>query len=156
MGETEVTQESYRRVMGKNPSRFKGPKLPVEQVTWNDARRYCRTVDMRLPTEAEWEYAARAGGTGSRYGDVDAIAWHHGNSQRKTHEVGGKQPNPWGLYDMLGSVVELVADWFGPYSKGSTTDPQGPPTGSGESCAAGIGPAMPGSRARRIGAGSNR
>src|ERR1039457_2889023 len=69
MGQTEVTQEAYQRVMGKNPSTSKRPRLPVEEITWDDAVNYCRAVDMRLPTEAEWEYAARAGTTGGRYGD---------------------------------------------------------------------------------------
>ena len=85
---------------------------------------------MRLPTEAEWEYAARAGTTGSRYGDLDQIAWHSGNSGRKTHEVGGKQPNAWGLSDMLGNVWEWVADWYAAYQTGSVTDPQGQATGT--------------------------
>jgi formylglycine-generating enzyme required for sulfatase activity len=131
MGQTEVTQAAYQRVTGANPSHFKGSKLPVENITWDDARGYCVAVGMRLPTEAEWEYAARAGSGGSRYGDIDGIAQYTSNSGGKTHQVGGKQANSWGLYDMLGNVWEWVGDWFAdPYPAGSATDPQGPATGT--------------------------
>jgi len=131
MGRTEVTQEAWQKVMGSNPSGFEGPHLPVENVTWDEARRYCEAAGKRLPTEAEWEYAARAGSAASRYGDLEKIAWYDGNSGNQTHEVGGKRANPWGLRDMLGNVAEWVADWLeDPYPSGSTTDPQGP--GSGE------------------------
>lgn len=129
MGQTEVTQEAYQRVMGRNPSRFKGEKLPVERVSWYDAQNYCQAVGMRLSTEAEWEYAARAGSTEERYGEIYTIAWFSDNSGHKTHEVGGKLPSAWGLYDMLGNVWEWVADWFDAYepSKMTVIDPQGPP-----------------------------
>ena len=130
MGQTDVTQEAYQRVTGKNPSEFKGPKLPVESVTWDDAQSYCRVVGMRLPTEAEWEYAARAGSRGSRYGDLDQIAWYGANSGGKTHEVMQKQPNAWGLYDMLGNVWQWTADWYADkYPGNAETDPQGPASG---------------------------
>ena len=125
LGRTEVTQEAWKRVMRTDPSHFKGAALPVQEITWNDAQKYCQSVDMRLPTEAEWVYAARAGKTESRYGALDDIAWHGGNSQGKTHEVGGKQPNAWGLYDMLGNVFEWVGDgWVNHYEPGAATDPQ--------------------------------
>ncbi|MDP8225405.1 MAG: formylglycine-generating enzyme family protein [Candidatus Lernaella stagnicola] len=109
----EVTQAEYQRVMGANPSRFSGcTTCPVETVNWNDARSYCGKVGKRLPTEAEWEYAARGGTTGARYGEIDAIAWYRGNSGKKTHPVGQRQPNAYGLYDMLGNVWEWCEDWF--------------------------------------------
>jgi formylglycine-generating enzyme required for sulfatase activity len=128
IGETPVTQAAYQRVIGSNPSHFKGPQRPVENVSWDDATAYCRAVGMRLPTEAEWEYAARAGSTAARYGDLDDIAWYDKNSQQKTHDVKGKRPNAWGLYDTLGNVWEWVADWFDEtaYIRGETRDPRGP------------------------------
>jgi TonB family protein len=99
-------------VTQSNPSYRKGDQLPVESVTWNDANRYCALIGGRLPREAEWEYAARgdAGITPSRYGDPDVVAWHSGNSGGTTHPVARKQPNAFGLYDMLGNVWEWVAD----------------------------------------------
>jgi len=131
MGQTEVTLEAWQRVMGTNPSRFKGPKLPVESITWEEARSYCEKVGMRLPTEAEWEYAARAGSTGSRYGEIGQIAWYNSNSGGKTHEVGQKQANAWGLHDMLGNVWEWVEDWYAEqYPPGAATDPRGPSSGT--------------------------
>jgi formylglycine-generating enzyme required for sulfatase activity len=129
MGQTEVTQGAYQRVVGTNPSHFNGDRLPVERVTWNDARSYCGAVGMRLPTEAEWEYAARAGSTVSRYGDLDAIAWYRGNSGSQTREVAQRQPNAWKLYDMLGNVWEWVADWYGYYGQSPSKDPPGPSQG---------------------------
>ena len=129
MGQTEVTQEAYARVTGQNPSNFEGPRLPVNQVVWNDAAAYCKAVGMRLPTEAEWEYAARGGGSSARYGEVDAVAWYVKTSASRTHEVQQKQANNFGLYDMLGNVAEWVADSYGPYSSAPQTDPQGPPNG---------------------------
>jgi formylglycine-generating enzyme required for sulfatase activity len=102
MGQTEVTQEAYHKGTGKpNPSMSKGANLPVENVSWNDAENYCRASGGRLPTEAEWEYAARAGTTRSLSGDIDNIAWYDKNSGDKTHEVAQKAKNAWGLYDML-------------------------------------------------------
>ncbi len=129
IGATPVTQAAYQRVIGTNPSYFKGPRLPVETVSWDDARKYCSAVGMRLPTEAEWEYAARAGTTGARYGELDAIAWYGGNSGSKTDDVGTKQPNAWGLYDMLGNVWQWTADWYGPYAATAATDPAGAASG---------------------------
>jgi formylglycine-generating enzyme required for sulfatase activity len=130
IGQTPVTQEAWQRVMGNNPSRLKGPKLPVENISWDDAKRYSGAVGMRLLTEAEWEYAARAGTTTSRYGPLDEIAWHSGNSGKMTHEVRQKLPNARGLHDMLGNVWEWVADWGCAYSPNNATDPQGPTSGT--------------------------
>ena len=99
-------------MMGSNPSNFDecGRICPVENVSWNDAQEFIGSLNARaegnrywLPTEAEWEYAARAGTTGGRYGNLDAIAWYRDNSGRRTHPVGQKAPNAWGLYDMLGT-----------------------------------------------------
>jgi len=135
MGVTEVTQAQYEAVMGANPSEFKGPTNPVERVSWADAVAFCRKLSektgkaVRLPTEAEWEYACRAGSrTRFSFGDSDGVlgdyAWCASNSGGKTHPVGQKKPNPWGLYDMHGNVWEWCADWFGGYSSGASTGPQ--------------------------------
>ena len=113
IGQTDVTQQAYQAVTGKNPSHFKGAKLPVEDLNWNDARNYCQTTGMRLPTEAEWEYAARAGSAAIRYGEIDKISWYESNSGRRTHEVAQKEPNAWGLYDMLGDVWQWLEDQDG-------------------------------------------
>ena len=140
LGKHEVTQAEWEAVMGSNPSSFDecGGDCPVERVSWDDVQEFIGRLNTlegearyRLPTEAEWEYAARAGTGGDRYGeDLDAIAWHRGNSGGGTHPVGQKAPNAWGLHDMLGNVWEWVQDWYGPYPGGSVTDPQGPAAGS--------------------------
>ncbi len=112
LGETEVTQAAYLHITKSNPSYHKGDQLPVDSVTWNDANRYCGVIGGHLPTEAQWEYAARghAGITPARYGNLDAVAWYSGNSGGKNHPVAQKQPNAFGLYDMLGNVWEWVED----------------------------------------------
>jgi len=166
MGRYEVTQREYEEIMGTNPSRFKGPKLPVEQVSWFDAVEYCNRLSIRegltpaytisgqgvnrtviwkrnangyrLPTEAEWEYACRAGTTTTySWGNQeDAItvgqyAWYANNSGDATKPVGRKQPNAWGLYDMHGNVSEWCWDWWvNSYSVGAQTDPTGASSGS--------------------------
>jgi len=146
LGIYEVTQEQYERVMGENPSYFKGPKNPVERVSWEDAVEFCRKLSAlpeekaagrvyRLPTEAEWEYACRAGTTTEySFGDEESqlgdYAWYDENSGDGTHSVGQKKPNPWGFYDMHGNVNELCQDRFGEYPSGSVTNPTGPSEGS--------------------------
>ncbi|TVR48034.1 MAG: hypothetical protein EA402_00810 [Planctomycetota bacterium] len=138
LANTECTQEMWQAVMGSNPSHFTGdPQRPVEIVTWNDAQAFMSRLNAqvpglqaRLPTEAEWEYAARAGTIGARYGDLDAIAWHNGNANSRTHPVGRKQANAWGLYDMIGNVWEWCSDWYGDYPSSTVTDPVGLASGS--------------------------
>ncbi len=127
----EVTQEQWREVMGSNPSYFKGDDLPVEQVSWNDAQEFIEKLNekegtnkYRLPSEAEWEYACRAGTTTRYYfGDGESklgdYAWYRDNSDQKTHLVGQKKPNPWGLYDMHGNVWELCQDRYHSYYYGA-------------------------------------
>ena len=126
LGQTPVTQAAYMRVTGSNPSHFKGNNRPVESITWDEARSYCKAIGGRLPTEAEWEYAARAGSKDARYGSVDEVAWYENNSGGKTHEVGEKQSNALGLYDMLGNVWQWTADWYAFYQAGREQDPPGP------------------------------
>jgi len=147
---TEVTQGEWQSVMSSNPSQFSscGSTCPVETVSWEDATLYLNaTSDLeglercyendgsfkgldctgyRLPTEAEWEYAARAGTVGARYGLLDSIAWYEDNEGTKP--AGMKAPNAWGLHDMLGNVWEWVQDWYGEYG-GDASDPLGPTTG---------------------------
>lgn len=132
ISETEVSQRAFRSVMGINPSFFRGDNRPVEQVSWHEAREYCSRVGGRLPTQAEWEYMARAGTQSGRYGQLNEIAWWAGNSQRQTHSVALKQPNAFGVYDALGNVTEWTATLYGGVLKAGT-DPQGPTDGPGPS-----------------------
>ena len=130
IGQTPVTQAAYAKVMkGANPSHFKGAEQPVENVSWEDASAYCKAVGMRLPTEAEWEYAARAGNGNARYGPLDGIAWYGANSGGETHPAGRKEANAWGLHDTLGNVWEWVSDRYGAYERQAVSDPVGPPNG---------------------------
>ena len=140
IGQTEVTQELWQAVMDKNPSNFNGTDLPVEQVSWNDCQKFTSKLSaltgrqFRLPTEAEWEYAARGGSrskgtdlSGSRL--IDPVAWYKDNSEDKTHEVATKDPNEIGAYDMSGNVYEWCQDRFALYSDTPQTDPTGPESG---------------------------
>jgi len=137
MGKTPVTQAQWQAVMGGNPSDFKGDNLPVEQVSWGDAQAFIESLNAmggkwtyRLPYEAEWEYACKAGTTGQLYGPLNAIAWYEGNSGGKTHPVGQKQANAFGLYDMIGNVWQWCQDYYGTYPSGPVTDPKGGSDGS--------------------------
>ena len=154
LGECEVTQEQYEAVMGTNPSHFKGGNLPVEQVSYEDALAFCRRLtekeraagrlsnqyEYTLPTEAQWEYACRAGTTtalnNGTDNNFDEVAWYGsngsgGNAGGVTHPVRDKKPNAWGFYDMHGNVWEWCLDWYGAYPTTAETDPTGASTGSG-------------------------
>jgi formylglycine-generating enzyme required for sulfatase activity len=137
LGKTEVPVAAYnrfRKATGKEDRAVvENPDLPVVNVTWEDAKAYCDWAGLRLPTEAEWEYAARANTPGSRYGAPDAVAWYGGNNGGGMHPVGGMQPNAWGLYDMLGNASEWVADRYEAkyYEQKVGIDPVGPPIGQG-------------------------
>jgi formylglycine-generating enzyme required for sulfatase activity len=126
IGQTEVTEAAFKQVVGGNRSSFDGDQLPVENISWDNAQAYCEGIDMRLPTEAEWEYAARGGSSAPRYAPLVRIAWYLASSGARPHEVGQKQPNGYGLYDTLGNVWEWVADWYAPYDGKSEIDPTGP------------------------------
>ena len=144
MQKHEVTQWEWVEVMQMNPSLYSdcGPQCPMDGVSWIDVQEFIRRLNgresgrgyrYRLPTEAEWEYAARAGTTGPQYGELDAIAWHDANtrgSDHGPHPVGQKRANAWGLHDMLGNVWEWTADWYDEYPSGSVMDPHGPSWGS--------------------------
>ncbi|MFP5228564.1 MAG: formylglycine-generating enzyme family protein [Acidobacteriota bacterium] len=110
IGETEVTQAAYRRVMQADPSHYHGAELPVDSVGWVDATEYCRRIQMRLPTESEWEYAAYGGRTQLVTEPLSAVAWYDGDSNDITHPAAKKIPNGYGLFDMLGNVWEWVQD----------------------------------------------
>jgi formylglycine-generating enzyme required for sulfatase activity len=146
LGKYLVTQEQWGAVMGNNPSLFDGPKNPVEEVSWNDCQRFVEKLNEKFaeekgrfafPTEAQWEYACRAGSTTRYcYGDDESrlgeYSWYRENSGNRTHPVGEKKPNAWGLYDMHGNVGEWCADWcdWGYYANSPVDDPTGPSGGS--------------------------
>jgi len=141
LGKYAVTQGQYEALMGTNPSHFTdvGKDAPVEQVSWDDAMIFCRKLTKRervagrlptgyvftLPTEAQWEYACRAGTTGPYAGYLDAMAWYEQNSGKTTHQVGTKQPNAWGLYDMEGNVLQWCLDRYEVYHGSSVSAPSG-------------------------------
>jgi formylglycine-generating enzyme required for sulfatase activity len=152
----EVTQDEWQAVFGSNPSKFKacGGACPVEQVSWAQVVEYANRMSRaeglqecyqgevfaglgctgyRLPTEAEWEYAARAGTTGPAYGDLGFIGWFRDNGGDTTHPIGQKQANAFGLHDMIGNVYEWTNDWYAAYG-GAATDPVGPSSGPGRVC----------------------
>jgi formylglycine-generating enzyme required for sulfatase activity len=129
IGKYQITQSQWNAVMGENPSFYRGDTaLPVENVSWDDAKQFCEKLSQmvgkayRLPSEAEWEYACRAGTTADHAGDLDAMACYSKNSGNTTRQVGQKQPNAFGLYDMHGNVWEMCEDnWHGNY-QGAPTD----------------------------------
>ena len=150
IGETEVTQELWNAVMGSNPSYFTGNmQRPVEQVSWDDCQTFIYKLNQltgetfRLPTEAQWEYAARGGNKSKGYiysgsNEIDEVAWYWDNSyMAPTHPVKTKAPNELGIYDMSGNVWEWCSDWYGDYSSAAQTDPTGPATGSSRVCRGG-------------------
>ena len=141
IGKYEVTQLQWRAVMGNNPSHFEGGNLPVENVSWDDVEEFISRLNertgenYRLPTEAEWEYAARGGSRSSGYkysgsNDIGDVAWFFNNSDGATHPVGAKIANELGIYDMSGNVWEWVSDWYGNYNDGMQMDPKGPAEGT--------------------------
>ena len=144
IGKYEVTQALWQAVMGNNPSDFKGDNLPVENVSWNDCQEFLSKLNsitgktFRLPTEAEWEYAARGGKKRRGYqysgsSNLSDVAWYwvnSVNSDSKTHAVGSKQANELGIYDMSGNVLEWCQDWYGFYSSSSQLNPTGATSGS--------------------------
>lgn len=138
IGKYPLTQGQWVAVMGSNPSMFKkGENYPVENVSWEDCQEFIKKLNRmtgetyRLPTEAEWEYAARGGSTNDRYGDVEDIAWYDNNSEGSTHPVGEKRANAYGLYDCLGNVWEWCQNWYGDYKTSCVSEASGPSSGDG-------------------------
>ena len=140
MLETEVTQQMWNSVM--KSSRGDRQDYPAEWVSWNDCQEFLHNLDipgwtLSLPTEAQWEYACRAGTTGAFAANLDTIAWYKNNSNGGSHPVAQKKPNAWGLYDMHGSIYEWCNDFYGRYPTGSVTNPTGPTQGSERVCRGG-------------------
>ena len=145
LGRYEVTQAQWTARMGQNPSQYQSaselvpesqvPNRPVELLSWSDVQGFLDLTGMRLPTEAQWEYACRAGTSTPFHngstddGSVVSIAWHSANSAVQTHPVGTKAPNGLGFHDMLGNAWEWVSDWYGPFDSSPQSDPGGPVTG---------------------------
>jgi formylglycine-generating enzyme required for sulfatase activity len=143
LGKYEVTQGQWEKVMGNNPSKFKGRNNPVEMVSWNDVQQFIERLNSqnnrkyRLPTEAEWEYAARSGGKREKWAGtskesvLEEYAWYIDNSGSKTHPVGQKRLNELGLHDMSGNVWEWCADWHDQnyYQRSPINNPGGPSSG---------------------------
>jgi|GEM_PF-3135808 len=141
IGKYEVTQRLWKQVTGENPAHFRGCEdCPVENVSFEDCERFIEKLNQltgkkyRMPTEAEWEYAARGGNQSRSYSysgssTMNEVAWNGYNSDYFTHPVGTKKPNELGIYDMTGNVFEWCSDWFGPYKEGHVSNPQGPGTG---------------------------
>ncbi len=133
---TEVTERQWLAVMPQGRSPQPGEDRPVASVSWNEARDFCLELSRkegktyRLPTEAEWEYACRAGATSTTGTDLAAVAWYSDNSDGTAHPVALKAPNTWGLFDMLGNVAEWTMDVYAPYPREDVKDPAGPATGS--------------------------
>jgi formylglycine-generating enzyme required for sulfatase activity len=154
----EVTQGVYQKIMNNNPARFKtGDDYPVEQVSWDDCQGFCKKAGLRLPTEAEWEYACKAGtNTKFYWGDKEDgdYMWYNDNSGNTTHPVGGKKPNGFGLYDMSGNVWEWCQDWYGEnyYKDSPKNNPSGP--ANGMCCAAALGSAIRATAVLRTASGS--
>jgi formylglycine-generating enzyme required for sulfatase activity len=141
LGKYEVTQAQWQAIMRTNPSLYVGPNRPVENVSWDDVQIFLQRANANalgmppgytyaLPTEAQWEYACRAGTTGDYAGPLDELAWYSGNSDTRTHSVGLKRPNAWGLSDMHGNVREWCHDWFGDYTSAAAVDPRGATSGA--------------------------
>jgi len=134
--ETEITQAQWEAVMGSNPSHFRGADRPVETASWHDVQEFIDRLNARgedryrLPTEAEWEYACRAGTTLEFAGELDEMGYYDKNSGLATHSVRRKRPNAWGLYDMHGNVWEWVQDWYDRYQRKQVLNPAGPLKGS--------------------------